>query len=157
MGYAPSQYKLGMSHEYGHLGLAVDAKRAIAWYTKAAQQGEADAELALSGWYLIGHEPLIPQSNKEAFLWAKKAGNKGLSKAEYAMGYFMEHGIGTTQNLEEARKWYIRAAGQGNARAIARLSDKGSSSKAKGGVESSLKPSDWKKSKEAQKGECVLM
>jgi TPR repeat protein len=153
LGYAPSQYKLGMSHEYGYLGLAVDAKRAIAWYTKAAQQGDAEAELALSGWYLIGHEPLISQSNKEAFLWAKKAANKGLSKAEYAMGYFMEHGIGTVQNLEEARRWYIRAAGQGNTRAIARLSDKGSKQKS----ESSLKPSDWKMSKDAQKGECTLM
>jgi TPR repeat protein len=153
LGYAPSQYKLGLSHEYGHLGLAIDAKRSIAWYTKAAQQGEAEAELALSGWYLTGFEPIIQQSDKEAYLWARKAANKGLAKAEYAVGYFLEHGVGSEQNLEEARKWYIRSAGQGNSRAIARLSDRGQEKR----EAQQIKPIDWRRSKDAQNGNCIVM
>ena len=140
-----------MAHEYGHLGLAIDAKRSIAWYTKAAQQGESEAELALSGWYLTGFETLLVQSNKEAYLWARKAADKGLAKAEYAVGYFLEHGIGVDQNLEEARRWYLRAAGQGNTRAIARLSDKG------GKKEAVPKTANWRQQKDAQNGQCSLM
>lgn len=124
LGYAPSQYKLGLAHEYGHLGLPIDARFSIAWYTKAAQQGEAEAELALSGWYLTGFEGFLIQSDTEAYLWARKAADKGLAKAEYAVAYFLEHGVGTNQDLEEARRWYLRSAGQANPRAIARLKDK---------------------------------
>jgi TPR repeat protein len=35
----------------------------------------------------------------------------GLAKAEYAMGYFTEVGIGAPANLEDAKRWYWRAAG----------------------------------------------
>jgi TPR repeat protein len=54
LGYAPSQLKLGTCYEYGNLTCQVDPRRSIAWYTKAAEKGNAEAELALSGWYLTG-------------------------------------------------------------------------------------------------------
>lgn len=54
LGYAPSQLKLGTCFEYGNLTCEVDPRRSIAWYTKAAEKGNAEAELALSGWYLTG-------------------------------------------------------------------------------------------------------
>ncbi|KAJ1332195.1 hypothetical protein BSLG_009011 [Batrachochytrium salamandrivorans] len=123
LGYAPSQYKLGLCHEYGNLGVPIDPRRSIAWYTKAAEQGDPDAELALSGWYLTGAEGILSQSDQEAFLWARKAADKGLAKAEYAVGYFVEHGVGVRSDIEDARKWYMRAAGQGNKRAIQRLKE----------------------------------
>jgi TPR repeat protein len=68
--------------------------------------------LALSGWYLTGSEPLLQQSDTEAFLWARKAASSGLAKAEYAMGYFHEVGIGTAVDVEEAKRWYYRATGE---------------------------------------------
>lgn len=49
-GYRASQFKLGQAYEYGSLGLPVDARNSIAWYSKAASQGEHNAELSLSGW-----------------------------------------------------------------------------------------------------------
>ena len=49
-GYMKSQFRLGQAYEYGTLGLPVDARNSIAWYSKAAAQGEHQAELALSGW-----------------------------------------------------------------------------------------------------------
>lgn len=111
LGYTQSQYKLGQCYEYGALGCAVDPRRSIAWYTKAAEKGDAEAELALSGWYLTGSEGVLKQSDSEAYLWARRAANKGLSKAEYAVGYYAEVGIGIKQDIEFAKKWYMRAAG----------------------------------------------
>lgn len=111
LGYAPSQFKLGQCYEYGSLTCPIDPKRSIGWYTKAAEKGDPEAELALSGWYLTGSESVLKQSDHEAFLWARKAANKGLSKAEYAVGYYAEVGIGVKQDVEVARKYYMRAAG----------------------------------------------
>ncbi|KAI9225457.1 MAG: HCP-like protein [Piptocephalis tieghemiana] len=123
LGYAPSQFKMGCCYEYGTLTCAVDPRRSIAWYTRAAEKGDAESELALSGWYLTGSEGVLAQSDTEAYLWARKAADKGLAKAEYAVGYYSEVGIGVKGDLEEARRWYLRAAAQGNKRAMARLTE----------------------------------
>ncbi|KAK1217577.1 hypothetical protein PQX77_019766 [Marasmius sp. AFHP31] len=123
LGYTPSQYKLGQCYEYGTVACPVDPRRSIAWYTKAAEKGDAEAELALSGWYLTGSEGVLKQSDSEAYLWARRAANKGLSKAEYAVGYYAEVGIGVKQDMEFAKRWYMRAAAQGNKRAMNRLTE----------------------------------
>lgn len=123
LGYVQSQYKLGQCYEYGALTCPVDPRRSIAWYTKAAEKGYAEAELALSGWYLTGSEGVLKQSDSEAYLWARKAANRGLSKAEYAVGYYAEVGIGIKQDIEFAKRWYMRAAAQGNKRAMSRLTE----------------------------------
>ena len=111
-GYPPSQFKLGSCYEYGSLTCPVDPRRSIAWYTRAAERGDAESELALSGWYLTGSEGVLKQSDSEAYLWARRAANKGLPKAEYAVGYYCEVGIGVKGDSEEAKRWYMRAAGQ---------------------------------------------
>ncbi|KAM6500800.1 HCP-like protein [Amanita muscaria] len=123
LGYTPAQYKLGQCYEYGILTCPVDPRRSIAWYTKAAEKGDAEAELALSGWYLTGSEGVLKQSDSEAYLWARRAANKGLGKAEYAVGYYAEVGIGIKQDIEFAKRWYMRAAAQGNKRAMNRLTE----------------------------------
>ncbi|KAJ7490026.1 hypothetical protein B0H11DRAFT_1719561 [Mycena galericulata] len=123
LGYTQSQFKLGQCYEYGALTCPMDPRRSIAWYTKAAEQGDSEAELALSGWYLTGSENVLKQSDSEAYLWARRAANKGLSKAEYAVGYYAEVGIGIKQDIEFAKRWYMRAAAQGNKRAMNRLTE----------------------------------
>lgn len=90
LGFSPSQYKLGKSYEYGQLTCEVDARRSVSWYTRAAEQGHSDAELALSGWYLTGSEGVLEQNDTEAYLWARKAAEKGFANAEYAIGYYTE-------------------------------------------------------------------
>ncbi|MCJ1311226.1 hypothetical protein MMC25_004897 [Agyrium rufum] len=123
LGYKFSQFRLGAAYEYGNLGCAVDARQSIAWYSKAAVQEEHQSELALSGWYLTGIEGVLAQSDTEAYLWARKAAQAGLAKAEYAMGYFTEVGIGAPANLEDAKRWYWRAASQNFPKARERLED----------------------------------
>lgn len=96
LGYAPAQFKLGSCHEFGTLGFPIDPRRSIAWYTRAAERGDAEAELALSGWYLTGSEGVLKQSDTEAYLWGRKAANKGLAKAEYAVGCEFLSPLGTS-------------------------------------------------------------
>ena len=60
-----------------------------------------DACFALTAWYLVGSPGVLPQSDTEAFLWAMKAAEAGLPKAMYAVGYFLEVGIGTTRSWDE--------------------------------------------------------
>lgn len=112
LGYTQSQFKLGQCYEYGTVACPVDPRRSIAWYTRAAEKGDPEAELALSGWYLTGSEGVLKQSDSEAYLWARRAANKGLSKAEYAVGYYAEVGIGVKQDMDLAKRWYMRAAGE---------------------------------------------
>jgi len=111
LGYKFSQYRLGCAYEYGLFNLPIDPRQSIMWYSRAAVQEEHHSELALSGWYLTGSEGVLQQSDTEAYLWARKAAMAGLAKAEYAMGYFTEVGIGIPANLEDAKRWYWRAAG----------------------------------------------
>ncbi|KAJ2270241.1 hypothetical protein IW137_001573, partial [Coemansia sp. RSA 1287] len=80
--------------------------------------------LALSGWYLTGAEPHLPQNDVEAFLWARRAADRKLAKAEYAVGYYYECGIGVAHpDVNEAQKWYLKAAHQNNRRAANRLKE----------------------------------
>lgn len=46
---------------------------------------------------------------------------KGLPKAEYAVGYFTEMGIGCRRDPLEANVWYVKAADQGDERAKTRI------------------------------------
>ncbi|KAG5999609.1 hypothetical protein E4U54_001757 [Claviceps lovelessii] len=112
LGYKFSQFRLGLAYELGQLGVDKDERQSIYWYSQAAQQEEHQSELALSGWYLTGSPGILNQSDTEAYLWARKAAVSGLAKAEYAMGYFTEMGIGVAPNLEDAKRWYWRAAAQ---------------------------------------------
>lgn len=45
----------------------------------------------------------------------------GYAKAQYAVGYFTEMGIGCRRDPLEANVWYVRAADQGDEKAKQRL------------------------------------
>ncbi|KAF5385019.1 hypothetical protein D9615_001021 [Tricholomella constricta] len=121
LGYAPSAYRLGECYEYGKMGCPQDAALSIHYYNIAAQQDHRDACFALTAWYLVGSPGVLPQSDTEAFLWAQKAAEGGLAKAMYAVGYFLEVGIGTSVSMPDAISWYKRAVEKGDKRAAQRL------------------------------------
>ncbi|KAF9431874.1 hypothetical protein BGZ76_011579 [Entomortierella beljakovae] len=121
LGYAPAQFRLGVCYELGLTHFPCDPSQSFIWYKRAALQGHADAELAVSGWYLTGHPQGIAQSEPLAYEWAAKAAQRGWPKAEYTLGHYHEVGIGVQQDLVEAKKWYIKAAAKGNERALLRL------------------------------------
>ncbi|KAJ5263349.1 hypothetical protein N7478_010954 [Penicillium angulare] len=153
LGYKFSQFRLGTAYEYGLMGCPADNRMSIIWYTRAAAQGEHQSELALSGWYLTGSDGVLQQSDTEAYLWARKAATAGLAKAEYAMGYFTEVGIGSAANMDDAKRWYWRAAAQGFPKARERLEEL----KKGGGRMQKTRLSRNNMNKQQGDGDCVLM
>ena len=111
-GYKIAQARLGRVYEFGELHRPIDQRASIAWYTRAAAQGEHESEFRLSGWYLTGAQGVLEQSDTEAYLWARKAATseEPLPQALFAMGYYTEVGIGCPRSLDEAKRWYGRAA-----------------------------------------------
>jgi TPR repeat protein len=121
LGYAPSAFKLGECYEYGKLNCEPNPALSIHYYTIAAEKGNRDACFALTAWYLVGSPNVLPQSDKKAYIWAKRAADLELPKAEYAIAYFSESGIGCTKNNIEALEWYKKAAAHGDKRALQRI------------------------------------
>jgi TPR repeat protein len=155
LNYPPSQFRIGCAFEYGTMGCPIDPRLSIFWYSRAAAQNEEESALALSGWYLTGADGVIKQSDTEAYLWARKAAEKGLGNAEYALGYYTEVGIGVVANLDEAKKWYYKAANRNHEKARQRLNEL-----KKGGAavqKSREKLSRLHVKKNKDDGECVIM
>ncbi|KAI8365279.1 uncharacterized protein BYT42DRAFT_589431 [Radiomyces spectabilis] len=128
LGYPPAAFRLGECFEYGKLNCSPDPQLSIHYYTLAAQQGHREACFALTAWYLVGSPGILPQSDAEAYIWARRAAEKELPKAEYAIGYFTEVGIGCIKDSEAAMHWYHQAAAHGDQRAIQRLQGQSSES-----------------------------
>jgi hypothetical protein len=66
--------------------------------------------MALSKWFLCGSEGAFDKDESLAYTFAEKAARKGLPSAEFAMGYYMEVGVGGPKDIEAARKWYTRVS-----------------------------------------------
>lgn len=120
LGYAPSAFRLGECYEFGKLGCTVQPNLSIQYYSIAADQDHPEACFALTSWYLVGSD-LLETSEEQAFAWAYRAAMAGLPKAEYALGYFYEVGIGVAQDVHQAVPWYLKAAEHGEKRATKRL------------------------------------
>ncbi|KAF9925857.1 hypothetical protein FBU30_004445 [Linnemannia zychae] len=123
--YGPANFKMGSCYEYGMLGCSIDPFLSLKYYERAVQLGDpkGEAEMALSGWFLSGAENCFDADDSKAFYYAAQAAEKGLPKAQYAMGYYFEVGISVTADLGRAMEFYRLAAAGGNKEAQARLSE----------------------------------
>ncbi|KAJ5475226.1 hypothetical protein N7539_008292 [Penicillium diatomitis] len=122
LGHVEAAYRMGDAYEHGKLNCPRDPALSIHFYTTAAQSGHhALAMMALCAWYLVGAEPILEKDENEAYEWATRAAALGLVKAQYAVGYFTEMGIGCRRDPLEANVWYVRAAEQGDERAKQRI------------------------------------
>lgn len=121
LGHAEAGYRLGDAYEHGKLTCPRDAALSIHFYNCAAQLGNAEAMMALCAWYMVGAEPVLEQDENEAYEWARQAAEAGLVKAQYAVGFFTESGIGCRRDVLEANVWYVKAGEAGDERAKHRL------------------------------------
>ncbi|KZT00733.1 uncharacterized protein LAESUDRAFT_731966 [Laetiporus sulphureus 93-53] len=121
LNFAPAQYKLGHAYEFAMPPFPFDALLSVQYYSLASQQGEDEADMALSKWFLCGSEGAFERDEALAWTFAEKAARKGLPSAEFAMGYYAEVGVGGPKDIEVAQKWYTRAAEHGNVDASDRL------------------------------------
>ncbi|KAI0739282.1 hypothetical protein C8Q80DRAFT_1112956 [Daedaleopsis nitida] len=121
LNFAPAQYKLGHAYEFASPPFPFDALLSVQYYSLASQQGETEADMALSKWFLCGAEGAFDKDEGLAWTFAEKAARKGLPSAEFALGYYSEVGVGGPRDIDAARKWYNRAAQHGNTDATERL------------------------------------
>ncbi|KAJ5371759.1 hypothetical protein N7517_003765 [Penicillium concentricum] len=121
LGHVEACYRLGDAYEHGKLNCPRDPALSIHFYTSAAQNGHPVAMMALCAWYLVGAEPVLEKDENEAYEWAFRAAHLGLAKAQYAVGYFTEMGIGCRRDPLESNVWYVKAADQGDERAKHRI------------------------------------
>lgn len=106
LNFAPAQYKLGHAYEFATPPFPFDALLSVQYYSLASQQGETEADMALSKWFLCGSEGAFEKDEGLAWTFAEKAARKGLPNAEFAMGYYAEVGVGGPKDVEAAKKWY---------------------------------------------------
>lgn len=90
-------------------------EEAITFYTKAAEQGHADAQFSLASFYYSGKGG--NQNSELAVKWYTKAAEQGHADAQLHLGNIYSYGKTVAQNDELAVKWYKKAAEQGLARA----------------------------------------
>ena len=121
LGFAKAQTKMGSAYELCQLGCDFDPALSLHYNSLAARQGEPEADMAISKWFLCGYEGVFRKNEELAFTYAQRAAQMGLPTAEFAIGYFFEIGIHVQTNIKEARIWYGKAAEHGNKDAASRI------------------------------------
>ncbi|KAG6230692.1 hypothetical protein E4U34_008100 [Claviceps purpurea] len=121
LGHPEANYRMGDAYEHGRLNCPRDPALSVHFYTGAAEKNHAAAMMGLCAWYLVGAQPILDKDEEEAYEWARRSAELGFVKAQYALAYFTEMGIGCRRDILEANVWYVRAADAGDERAKQRL------------------------------------
>jgi len=90
---------------------------AVTWFTKAAEQHDADAERWLGHCYRFGNG--VEQNLDTALAWFEKAAAKGHADGQFGIGVVNY----TKERYEEAVTWFTKAAAQGDTDAEVHLGD----------------------------------
>jgi len=121
LGFAKAQLKMGQAYELCQLGCDFEPALSLHYNALAARQGDAEAEMAISKWFLCGYEGIFEKNEELAFTYAKRAAQTKLPTAEFAMGYFYEIGMYVPVDLRESERWYQMASEHGNKDALGRI------------------------------------
>ena len=115
-GHPAAQYGLAGCYENGYATGVADRQEAIKWYLKAAEQGRSDAQ------YRLG---MLYQSSRseESLQWLIKSAEQGYLEAQLELGSCYDEGYWAPQDIQQARKWYQKAAAQGDRDAMDWLAD----------------------------------
>jgi len=85
-------------------GVIQDYKEAVKWYTKAAEQGNVDAQYNLGLMYNNGQG--VIQDYKEAVKWYTKAAEQGNVDAQYNLGLMYYKGQGVPKDYVMAHMYW---------------------------------------------------
>ena len=87
-------------------------RKAVAWYRKAAEQGDKLAQKNLGWMYRKGHG--VAQDDHQAVRWFRKAAEQGHARGQASLGFMYENGLGVEKDEFLAVEWYRKAAEQGD-------------------------------------------
>jgi TPR repeat protein len=105
-GQAMAQFIVGYAYE----NFQKDYASAMTWYRKAADQGNAQAELGVG--FLYGRGLGVPRDSTQAVAWFRKAAEHGDPVAQNNLGNMLVTGNGVEKNIEEAVTWFQKSANQ---------------------------------------------
>jgi len=121
LGFAKAQLKMGQAYELSQLACDFNPAYSLHYYGLAARQGQPEAALGVSRWFLFGYEGVFQKNEQLAYKYGEQAADAGLPTGEFAMGYYYEIGIHVQKDIRQARNWYELAAEHGNKDAKERL------------------------------------
>ncbi len=90
-----------------------DGQQDVAWFRKAAEQGDADAQYSLGFMYRKGEG--VPKDAQHGAAWIKKAAEQRHAYAQYSLGFMYKEGEGVSKDAQQAVAWFRKAAEQGHA------------------------------------------
>ncbi len=102
-----ADYHLGNCYYLGE-EVEEDYEEAVKWYTKAAEQGHAAAQLMTGYLYYYGHG--VAKDYEEAVKWWTAASEQGDVRSQVMLAICYYLGRGVKLDYQEARHWY-RLAG----------------------------------------------
>ena len=120
-----AQFKLAECY-YNGTGVNEDKEKACELYKKAADHGNRDAIAKLAEYYQIIIETDDDEYDDDEVVFSEElmhAAEQGDAEAQFQLAECYFFGDGIEEDEEEARKWYQKAADQGNEEAIERLSE----------------------------------
>ena len=121
LGFAKAQLKMAQAYELCQFGVEFDPTLSLHYNALASRQGEPEADMSISKWFLCGYENLFKKNEELAFTYAKRAAGAKMATAEFALGYFYEIGIHVQRDLRESEMWYKLADEHGNKDALGRI------------------------------------
>ncbi len=119
-----AQYRFGEVYRFGGKGISPNPAKAVAWFMRAAEQGDVSAQLSLSECYYNGMG--VEEDHFEAIKWVSKAAEQGDSTAYWTLGvcYYRDDGVpASSNNKSKAVRWFRMAAERGHAQAQSWLAD----------------------------------
>ncbi|MBF0626345.1 MAG: SEL1-like repeat protein, partial [Magnetococcales bacterium] len=111
-GNADAQAALGMFHHLGR-GVKADAKIALDWLTKAAEQGHVEAQNMLGNLQFSAQGVKKP-NDAEALKWYEKAAAQGHLGALSNLGLMHYMGLGVPEDHKKAAELFRKAAEAGH-------------------------------------------
>ena len=93
-----------------------DYSKAMKWYLKAADKGNAHAQCQIGNMY--NYAEGVPVDYSTAIKWYLKAANQGNTEAQRHLGYLYNAGRGVTQSFSKALQWFNKAVANGDVHAL---------------------------------------
>ncbi|MCX9154953.1 hypothetical protein OPU71_02310 [Niveibacterium sp. 24ML] len=124
--FAESSKRASVQRELGEALLTRNTPRdfaeGIVWLEKAAEQGDADASMALGKLRFLG-TPFLAQDYPRAYRYFAAAGAQGHAGAAYYLGLMLRSGYGVRENRAAAARWFALAAEKNSAAAMFMLAN----------------------------------
>ncbi|XP_049393811.1 ERAD-associated E3 ubiquitin-protein ligase component HRD3A [Solanum stenotomum] len=107
-GNAGAMYKIGIFYYFGLRGVRRDHTKALTWFLKAVEKGEARSMELLGEIYARGAG--VERNFTKALEWLTLASKQQLFSAYNGLGYLYVKGYGVEKNYTKAKEYFEKAA-----------------------------------------------